>query len=82
MAIKLKYELSKKCEFLGDIFNEYEDYLNLDIQDSLLEINFFKFLEELLADGVIELCDYRENPKKNTNWIAKNTGRRIKKNLA
>ena len=64
MDMKLKYELLKKCEFLGDIFNEYKDYLNLDIQDPLLEMNFFKFLEELLADGVIELCDYRENPKK------------------
>ena len=40
MDMKLKYELLKKCEFLGDIFNEYKDYLNLDIQDPLLEMNF------------------------------------------
>lgn len=59
-----KYEILKNCEFFGDIFNIYKKYTKLDIQNPNLKIKFFEFIEELLSDGVITLCDYREDPAK------------------
>ena len=59
-----KYILFKDCETLGELFRIYQDYLSLNIDDPNLKIKFFDLLEELLSDGVIELCDYRENPPK------------------
>mgnify|MGYP000845071907 FL=1 len=64
MNVKIKYNLLEYCEYLGGIFGVYKNYLNMDIKDPNLKIRFFNFLEELLSDGVIELCDYRENPPK------------------
>ena len=64
MDIQIKYEILKNCEFLGDIFNFYKNKIGLEIQNPNLKVKFFYFLEELLQDGSIILCDYRENPEK------------------
>lgn len=59
-----KYEILQHCEFFGDIFNVYKKHTKLDIQNPHLKTKFFEFIEELLEDGSITLCDYRENPAK------------------
>ena len=64
MDANTKYQLLKHCEYLGGIFQVYKHYLNMSIQDTNLKNKFFEFIEELISDGVITLCDYRENPTK------------------
>lgn len=64
MDMNTKYKLLEYCEYLGGIFQVYKHHLKMDIQDPNLKIQFFEFLEELLHDGSITLCDYRENPAK------------------
>lgn len=59
-----KYKLLEHCEYLGGIFHVYKNYLGLEIDNPELKIKFFNFLEDLLQDGSIKLCDYRENPEK------------------
>lgn len=64
MIIKDKIFLLDNCETLGELFRRYRDYSSLSIDNYNLRINFFDFLAELLHDGSIILCDYRENPEK------------------
>ena len=64
MDANVKYQLLEDCEYLGGIFHAYKHHLNIDIQNPNLKYKFFEFLEELLQDGSIILCDYRENPEK------------------
>ena len=64
MDVNAKYQLLEDCEYLGGIFHVHKHYLNIDIQNPNLKNKFFEFLEELLQDGSIILCDYRENPEK------------------
>ena len=64
MDSNTKYQLLKHCEYLRGIFQVYKHYLNMSIQYPNLKNQFFEFIEELISDGVITLCDYRENPTK------------------
>ncbi|MDO4998079.1 MAG: DUF596 domain-containing protein [Neisseria sp.] len=64
MNTKDKIILLNECDTLGGIFRMYQDYLSMPIDDKNLKVKFFDFLEELLSDGSIILCDYRENPEK------------------
>lgn len=59
-----KYQLLEHCEYLGGVFQVYKHYLGMDIQNPNLKNKFFEFIEELLDDGAITLCDFRENPAK------------------
>lgn len=59
-----KHIILEDVEFLGDIFRRYIFYSNANIKDYNIMNCFISFLEELIEDNSIKLCDTRFVPPK------------------